>query len=122
MLTVLAWGWMSTAASAAELDGKTYGGVLTSEDQSISNPETIIFVGGKLMSRAAEERGLPAPAYTSGVRPDGVISFEAHAVSETGEKMDWSGEVTGEQASVTVVHTTAQGQATRYTLSGRELN
>ena len=108
VLSVLSISLLAAAREGA-LDGKTFAGEMGETGKDKGDKDELDFRDGKFSSEACEKYGFGDAPYTTTASGD-TTTFEADTVSAKEGKMHWSGTLTGDELTGTVVWT-KEGQA-----------
>ncbi|MBZ2169916.1 MULTISPECIES: hypothetical protein [Marinobacter] len=98
------WG-SSSAGQEALLDGASFAGVLWELTASYEgDADWLVFSDGRLVSQACQDYGFEGAEYRA-FREDGLVHFEATAVSPKHGTMVWKGIRNGNRIEASVVWT-----------------
>lgn len=92
-------GALPAAAQVGALDGKTFVGHL-GENGKKGDKDEFIFNAGTFESKACEKFGFGSAHYTA-TASGKTTSFKSETTNDKGDKMEWSGTVTGKKISGT---------------------
>ena len=118
MAIVGLFGLLATSAFAqpAALDGLSFS-IQTADSAGEEGPDTLLFVDGTFESTDCRQWGFTAAPYTA-TDADGTVSFSAEAASESEGTASWTGTITGDQISGTMVWSKEGQEPITYTFSG----
>jgi hypothetical protein len=91
------------AASAVNLDGKTFVGQLGEKGKAAGDKDDFVFKNGKFLSTACVKHGFHEAGYAAKDK-DGGVEFTSEPVNASSESMSWKGTISGDQIGGTALY------------------
>jgi hypothetical protein len=105
----------SAFAEKAPLDGTTAHGKIKNGDNTFK--DDLIFADGMFTSTACKKMGFAAAPYKAEVKGK-TTTFTAESTNAKGEKMEWTGTITGKKVSANGSHVGADGKSGPFSYAG----
>lgn len=99
------------------LDGKTFSGFVGEEGDRKGDPDHFEFANGQFHSTACDEYGYTGSHYSASQAKNGV-DFESTTKNDSGDTINWKGEIKGDKINGTAVRKTASGKEFKMWFNG----